>query len=375
MKLLLLHLVLSLLASSSSASVDDNEDKQLVVPQRRELQDSNAPFYIVNTGTNRVVDVSGGRCGSGTNIHLWTRNGSPAQMFRFGPNNSIVNTGCNKVLDVSGGNCNQGTNIQLWDPNGSGAQRWRLKDNMALENIRCNKVLDIARNAMTDGTNIWLWGENGTGAQKWTIEYMGRTGGPTPNNNSWEGPLTAPLIGSAAAALPDGRVLLWSAFAKYSFGGSGQTWTAIFDPNTKRFTQELIQTIGHDMFCPGIAGLGDGRIMVTGGSNSERTTFYDPSSNMWAAGPRMNIPRGYHTMVTLTDGSVLTIGGSWSGGVGNKDGELFLNNRWYRKPGIRAANMLTNDVRVNNRDYFMWLFQVRISHCGSDLAGAHIAFY
>jgi hypothetical protein len=37
----------------------------------------------------------------------------------------------------------------------------------------------------------------------------------------------------------------------------------------------------------------------------------------------MNIPRGYQGAVTLSDGSAFTIGGSWSGGQGNKDADIW----------------------------------------------------
>lgn len=354
--------ICSLLTSLAAVrSIEAKEQKEtghrLRRTSSRELQDS-GDFYIVNTGTNKVIDVSGGMCNNSDNIHLWTREGTPSQLFRFGPNDSIVNTGCNMALDLAGAQCGDGTNIQLYDPDGSEGQQWQLKSNGAIESILCNKVMDIAGNNKADGTNVWLYADNDTGAQKFTIEYV--TVDPTTGTgtSAWEGPLTAPFVGAAAAALPDGRILLWSSYAKYDFGGGGQTWTSIFDPNTNSFTEQLIDTPGHDMFCPGLATLPDGRIMITGGANSEKSTFYDPSSNSWTPGPEMNIPRGYHTMATLASGEVFTIGGSWSGDVGNKDGEVFYNNRWSVKTGIDADAMSTDDVAAKNSDYFMWIFQV-----------------
>ena len=46
-------------------------------------------------------------------------------------------------------------------------------------------------------------------------------------------------------------------------------------------------------------------------------------------------PRGYHSMVTLSNGSVFTIGGSWSGGAGNKHGEIYENGSWRLLNGVR----------------------------------------
>lgn len=151
------------------------------------------------------------------------------------------------VLDVAGGRCSSGTNIQLYDPNGTGAQQFKVHSNGGIENLKCRKYIDIRFNRRNDGTNIWLYGWNGTPAQRWKIEYIDTPPKPKPKPTAgpWRGPYTAPLIGAAAAALPDGRVLLWSAYAKYSFGGSGQTWTTIFDPRTNQFSQALIQNTKH----------------------------------------------------------------------------------------------------------------------------------
>ena len=76
---------------------------------------------------------------------------------------------------------------------------------------------------------------------------------------------------------------------------------------------------GHDMFCPGTSMLPDGKILISGGSNSSKTTLYNPATNAWSAGPDMMIARGYQSNVTTSTGEVFTIGGSWSGGIGQQD--------------------------------------------------------
>ena len=42
---------------------------------------------------------------------------------------------------------------------------------------------------------------------------------------------------------------------------------------------------GHDMFCPGIALLGDGRMIVNGGRQRRPTSIYDPATDAWTTGP------------------------------------------------------------------------------------------
>jgi len=49
----------------------------------------------------------------------------------------------------------------------------------------------------------------------------------------------------------------------------------------------------------------------------------------------MKIPRGYQASATLSDGRMFTIGGSWSGGWGGKNGEVYnvTSNTWSLLPG------------------------------------------
>lgn len=107
------------------------------------------------------------------------------------------------------------------------------------------------------------------------------------------------------------------------------------------------------MFCPGTTVLADGRLMVTGGADSLETTFYNYNSNTWSVGPLMKINRGYHTMATLANGDVFTLGGSWSGilgpahGVfGGKIGEIWSmqSGEWRILTGVDDEPMRTEDV-------------------------------
>lgn len=77
------------------------------------------------------------------------------------------------------------------------------------------------------------------------------------------------------------------------------------------------------MSCPGMSSLADGRMVVTGGANAEKTSIFNPSSNDFSPAANMNIARGYQTSCTLANGKVFTIGGGYSGGVGNKYAEVY----------------------------------------------------
>lgn len=104
---------------------------------------------------------------------------------------------------------------------------------------------------------------------------------------------------------------------------------------------------------------GDGQIVVTGGNDAAKTSIYDSLSDSWVAGPDMNIPRGYQASATTSDGRVFTIGGSWSGARGGKNGEIYdpAAKKWTLLPGAIVAPMLTNDkAGVYKADNHGWLF-------------------
>ena len=59
----------------------------------------------------------------------------------------------------------------------------------------------------------------------------------------------------------------------------------------------------------------------------------------------MKIPRGYQASAILSDGRAFVIGGSWSGGRGGKNGEIYdpTKNSWSLLPGCPVAPMRTAD--------------------------------
>ncbi|MFK8102827.1 MAG: PA14 domain-containing protein [Saprospiraceae bacterium] len=178
---------------------------------------------------------------------------------------------------------------------------------------------------------------------------------------AWSSVIPMPLVPVAAANLPDGKLMTWSAKDKLSFGGNlGRTWTAIFDPLTNTAQDVLVQNTAHDMFCPGTNTLPDGRILVAGGSSSNKTSLYDPATGQWSAGDEMNISRGYHANVTLASGATFLVGGSWSGGQGGKDAEVWTSkSSWFTLPGV-PVEAITDGINAPQatakNDYFPWLW-------------------
>ncbi|MFB7462514.1 discoidin domain-containing protein [Streptomyces sp. NPDC056224] len=199
------------------------------------------------------------------------------------------------------------------------------------------------------------------GRGPWTSAGEIRLSGPASPavHGAWDRITGFPLVPVATAALPDGKLLAWSAYAVDRFGGSnGYTQTAILDLKTGKVTQRRIDNTGHDMFCPGIAMLADGRVLVTGGSNAEKASIYDPATDAWSATTSMNIARGYQAMTLLSTGEAFVLGGSWSGAAGDKAGEVWSpdTRTWRKLPGVPATPALTADPAGPYRaDNHMWL--------------------
>lgn len=163
-------------------------------------------------------------------------------------------------------------------------------------------------------------------------------------SGSWTNVIPMEIVPVAVANLPDGNLLTWSAKDRLAFGGNeGKTYTSIFDPYNQTSSTVLVSNTGHDMFCPGINNLPDGRVLVAGGSGNDKTSIYNPVTGNWEAGEAMNTIRGYQGNVTMGDGSVFTLGGSWSGPIGGKNAEL-----WTQESGWVAYPEITSDATVRD---------------------------
>ena len=175
----------------------------------------------------------------------------------------------------------------------------------------------------------------------------------TPASNTlgqWTTTVDFPLVPAAAAVLANGKVLTWSSFSPNTFSGSpgtGFTVTATYDPVAGVVSQRTVTNTQHDMFCPGLSMDATGRPVVTGGNDASKTSIYSPSADAWTAGPSMQLARGYQASATLSDGRTFVIGGSWSGGEGGKNGEIYdpTANTWSLLSGCPVAPMLTADTQ------------------------------
>ena len=115
-----------------------------------------------------VIDIWDNRSADGTNIQLYTSNGTNAQAWTLAYHAdrdayTLTNPGSGKRLDLSNAAIANGC-----------AQLWRItqnSDGTYTFASTCNTgyVVDVANGETRNGTNIQLWPTNGTSAQKWHL--------------------------------------------------------------------------------------------------------------------------------------------------------------------------------------------------------------
>jgi len=325
------------------------------------------------SGTTFCVDIAGISQADAAAAIVWVCNGQANESWQLSPVGTayqFIAQHSGKCLDISGISLSPGAPAIQWPCNGQPNQQYTLRPQGTGYAIVANHSSQCLAAPSQAGQQIVQMPCDGSASQTWAIDGLGTPlqGATLPSR--WTAPQTLPLVPVAVANLPNGTVLTWSAFDPFNFGGDhGQTYTAIFDPATGNSTLTLVTNTAHDMFCPGIANLPDGRIFVNGGSSDTKTSIFDPSTLSWSAGPPMNIGRGYNASVTLTNGGVFTIGGSWDPNQGNKNGETWLpNTGWQLNSAVLASYFLTADVAgVYRADNHGWLFAVsnaRVFHAG-----------
>ncbi|KAJ8067245.1 hypothetical protein OCU04_004608 [Sclerotinia nivalis] len=166
----------------------------------------------------------------------------------------------------------------------------------------------------------------------------------------WGPVINMPLVPVAGfIEYSTGNIWTFAAYGPiaYQVGLYGYTISAVYNPTTGATSSVNVSNTQHDMFCPGMSLMFDGKAIVTGGDTANKTSIYDSSTDQWVAGAVMKIPRGYQSTTTTSTGKVFNIGGSWSGGYGGKNGEIYDpgTNTWSLLPGCPVAPMLTADAQ------------------------------
>jgi galactose oxidase len=309
---------------------------------------------------------------SGTRAQRWS-------LIAIGNNYHIVAENSGQCLNIAGGSTAAGAAIIQWpcQSQASKNDQWSLVsvgEYYQIVSALTGQCLNVEYDSQSENAPLIQWPcasyTPGNYNDLWSLATPSETVLPSV----WSPVISLPVTPIAIANLPDGNVLMWSAFEPYSYesdigNATGQTYSGVFNPTTQTSTDVLVTTTGADMFCPGIAVLPDGRVLVNGGSSSPKTSIYSPATSTWSVSGEMNIPRGYESDALLSYGvlangalsnvQVLTFGGSWSGGEGEKTAELWNSGTgvWQVLSGVPETNVVGPDPQgIYRGDNHLWLF-------------------
>ena len=166
-------------------------------------------------------------------------------------------------------------------------------------------------------------------------------------DGSWGNVIDWPLVAVSMANLPDGRILTFSGSERRTWPTTEQTYSAIWDPQTGNFDEQL--HIGHNMFCGATSMTDEGELFVNGGRNSGNspwTSIFNYQSSSWKQ--IQNMPSGgrwYPTTLALGNGDILTAMGN-SSNVRNPE-VWNADNGWRILNGIDFLSMRQNNNRLN----------------------------
>ena len=145
----------------------------------------------------------------------------------------------------------------------------------------------------------------------------------------WSKPFDLENVAIHAHLLPSGKILYWGRrkeFGSLDFKTLNDHFcdTFVLDPATGVSKPTKNQPTLKDgtpvnLFCSGHTFLPDGRLMVVGGhlfdsQGVNQSCIYDPTTDTWTPQALMNNGRWYPSAITLPDGGVLVLSGSFATG-------------------------------------------------------------
>ena len=148
------------------------------------------PTYTVKVnGTTLALDISGGTMAAGTNVRVWTANGSEAQRWVLVEAPAFASGGIYELrslldtsmaVDVASASATKGANVQLWKANGTNAQKFIVTEESSgqwsIQNVNSDMFVDVASGSARSGANVQQWTDNDSRAQRWKLtEYGTRT--------------------------------------------------------------------------------------------------------------------------------------------------------------------------------------------------------
>lgn len=148
------------------------------------------PTYTIKSkaNTNLAFDIAGGSMANGTNVRVYTANGTEAQQWLFVPMPAFSSGGTYELrsmlktsmaVDISGGSDVKGANVQLYHTNSTNAQVFYITEESAgewsIKSVKSNMYVDVQGGTARNGQNVQQWTDNDTRAQRWVITPYGTT--------------------------------------------------------------------------------------------------------------------------------------------------------------------------------------------------------
>jgi beta-glucanase (GH16 family) len=115
----------------------------------------------------KCVDVAAASSANGTAVQLYDCNGTSAQQWTVGSDQTLRALG--KCMDLTAAGTANGTKVQLYDCNGTGAQKWQAGAGSTLVNPASGRCLDATGPSSANGTRLQIWDCTGGANQKWTL--------------------------------------------------------------------------------------------------------------------------------------------------------------------------------------------------------------
>ncbi|MFD4600328.1 ricin-type beta-trefoil lectin domain protein [Streptomyces sp. NPDC058464] len=113
----------------------------------------------------KCLDVAGAGTADGTPVQLYDCNGTGAQQWTPGADNTLRALG--KCLDVTANSTADGAKVQLWTCTGAANQQWTVTAAHDIVNPAADKCLDVTDRSSANGARIQIWTCTGAANQKW----------------------------------------------------------------------------------------------------------------------------------------------------------------------------------------------------------------
>lgn len=134
-------------------------------------------YLISSRRSNKVVDLTAGGTGDGTDAIQRIFSGAASQKWTFtNPGNGqyqLQGLASGKLLEVTNASTSNGAIVQIWPSNGHNCQKWTVTpagdDSWKLLNVNSGKAADVSSGSIADGAAIIQWPYSGADNQQWLI--------------------------------------------------------------------------------------------------------------------------------------------------------------------------------------------------------------